>query len=379
MIKLRWAHIIPLAALALGSGLIATPASAATSGTWTATGSMNAARYHTTATVLPDGEVLVISGNGTASAELYNPATGTWTLTGSMSTERFDQTATLLSDGKVLVAGGGESAAGSAELYNPATGTWALTGNMHTNRLGATATLLKDGQVLVAGGDAGNATYDALSSAELYSPATGTWTVTGSMTTHREDASASLLANGEVLVAGGLGSGATPVSSAELYNPASGKWTPTGSMSAARQEGNATLLPDGDVLATAGVEGETGPFSELYSPATGQWSPAVGGVVSLSCIPAQDCRSNSTATLLGDGDVLVAGGFTGTASNPGSSASALLYNPAANTWATTGSMNTPRIYQTASLLQNGRVLVAGGEDFARHQGTLLASAELYTP
>ena len=379
MIKLRWVHILPVAALALGGGLIAVPASAATSGTWTVTGSMNAARYHTTSTVLPDGEVLVISGNGTASAELYNPATGSWTLTGSMSAERFDQTATLLPNGNVLVAGGGESAAGSAELYNPATGTWSLTGNMHTNRLAATATLLKNGEVLVAGGDAGSATYDALSSAELYNPATGTWTVTGSMTTHREDASASLLANGEVLVAGGLGSGATPVSSAELYNPATGQWTATGSMSVARQDANTTALPDGDVLATAGVTGETGPFSELYRPATGQWSPAIGGVASLSCTPTQDCRSNSTATLLGDGDVLVAGGYQGTASNPGSSASALLYNPAANTWATTGSMNTPRIYQTASLLQDGQVLMVGGETFAKHKATILASAELYTP
>ena len=354
MIKLRLAYIIPVAALALGGGLIASPASAATSGTWTLTGSMSTARYHTTATVLPDGEVLVISGNGTASAELYNPATGTWTLTGSMTTERFDQTATLLSDGKVLVAGGGESAVGSAELYNPTTGTWTLTGNMHTNRLGATATLLPDGEVLVAGGDAGKATYDALSSAELYNPATGTWTLTGSMTAPREEQTATLLGNGEVLVAGGLGSGATAVTSAELYNPATGKWAPTGSMSAARQEGNATLLPDGDVLATAGIDGASGPFSELYTPATGQWSPAIGGSLPLGCIPAQDCRDHSTATLLSDGEVLVTGGLQGTTSNGHSSISALLYNPAANTWAATGSMNTPASTRPRACSRTGR-------------------------
>ena len=307
MIKLRWVHILPVAALALGGGLIAVPASAATSGTWTVTGSMNAARYHTTSTVLPDGEVLVISGNGTASAELYNPATGTWTLTGSMTTERFDQTATLLSDGKVLVAGGGESAVGSAELYNPTTGTWTLTGNMHTNRLGATATLLPDGEVLVAGGDAGKATYDALSSAELYNPATGTWTLTGSMTAPREEQTATLLGNGEVLVAGGLGSGATAVTSAELYNPA-----------------------------------------------TGHWSPAIGGSLPLGCIPAQDCRDHSTATLLSDGEVLVTGGLQGTTSNGHSSISALLYNPAANTWAATGSMNTPASTRPRACSRTGR-------------------------
>jgi hypothetical protein len=199
------------------------------------------------------------------------------------------------------------------------------------------------------------------------------------MSTPRNEQSATLLASGKVLVTGGLGAGATAVSSAELYNPATGKWTPTGAMSAARQNGNATLLPDGDVLATAGIEGAAGPFAELYNPGTGQWSPATGGSVALGCIAVQDCRNLSTATLLGDGEVLVTGGFTGTASNPGSSASALLYNPATDTWATTGPLNTPRIYQTASLLQDGQVLVAGGEDFARHRGTILASAELYTP
>jgi Kelch motif len=378
MMRLRWAHVIPLAAVALGGGLMAAPASAATSGTWTVTGSMNAASDLNTATVLPDGEVLVI-GDGTTSAELYNPATGTWALTGSMNTARFEQTATLLPDGNVLVAGGGQTAAGSAELYNPATGKWTLTGNLHANRLGATATLLGNGEVLVAGGDAGGSTYMALSSAELYNPATGTWALTGSMSTAREEQAATLLANGEVLAAGGLGAGATPVSSAELYNPATGKWARTGAMSAARQGENATLLPDGDVLATAGIGGAAGPFAESYDPATGKWSPAIGGSLPLTCIAAQDCRLDSTATLLGDGDVLVAGGLLGTTSNGGSSASALLYNPASNTWTATGSLNTGRIDQTASLLQDGQVLVAGGETFGGHKRTLLASAELYTP
>jgi Kelch motif len=378
MIRLRWAHVIPLAAVALGGGLMAAPASASASGTWTVTGSMNAASDLNTATVLPDGEVLVI-GDGTTSAELYNPATGTWALTGSMNTARFEQTATLLPDGNVLVAGGGQTAAGSAELYNPATGKWTLTGNLHANRLGATATLLGNGEVLVAGGDAGGSTYMALSSAELYNPATGTWSLTGSMSTAREEQAATLLANGEVLAAGGLGAGATPVSSAELYNPATGKWARTGAMSAARQGENATLLPDGDVLATAGIGGAAGPFAESYDPATGQWSPAIGGSLPLTCIAAQDCRLDSTATLLGDGDVLVAGGLLGTTSNGGSSASALLYNPAAGTWTATGSLNTGRIDQTASLLQDGQVLVAGGETFGGHKRTLLASAELYTP
>ena len=390
MVRLRWPHIAVLAAavlaaLALAGGLMAAPASAAASGTWTLTGSMNALRFDNddTATVLPDGEVLVAGGDSTGiSAELYNPATGTWTLTGSMNTPRYSGTATLLPDGDVLVAGGGEGTTGTAELYNPATGTWALTGNLHTNREDQTATLLNNGEVLIAGGFSENAPFTELSSAELYNPATGTWTLTGSMSTAVYGATATLLENGEVLVAGGLTTTGSAVATAELYNPATGKWTPTGSMNAAREGGNATLLPNGDVLATSGFGLGTengGPFAELYSPATGKWSIATNGLSTLYACSAVLVCFGSSATLLGDGDVLVAGGEDGEYSNPHSTTEAVLYNPAANSWTTTGSMNVSRLFQTASLLQNGQVLVAGGETFADHKSTGLVSAELYTP
>lgn len=170
-----------------------------------------------------------MAGGGTGRAELYDPATGTWSVTGSMHVARSGQTATLLTDGQVLVAGGANS---SAELYNPATGTWTLTGSMHTGRAGQTATLLNNGEVLVAGGTAtSSTTFSALSSAELYNPATGSWTVTGSMTAVRDLQTATLLTSGQVLAVGGYNANASPVSSAELYNPATGKWTPTGAMS----------------------------------------------------------------------------------------------------------------------------------------------------
>jgi len=336
---------------------------------------MNTARLHGTATLLPDGEVLVAGvGSGTGpqpSAELYDPAAGTWTVTGSVNNPRVFDTATLLPDGQVLVAGGsgtGSIALSNAELYNPATGTWAVTGSMHAGRSSQTATLLPDGQVLVAGGM--DASGSALSSAELYSPATGSWARTGNMTTPRENHSATLLHNGQVLVAGGF------TATAELYNPATGRFTRTGSMTTARQSQDATLLPDGDVLITAGVS-SAGPFSELYHPAAGQWSDASGGLSACSSVRA--CRFGSTATLLGTGNVLVAGGSTGLNSNPSSTATAMLYNPAANAWTATGSMGAPRQYQLASPLADGQVLIAGGTDFTNHRSTFLASAELYTP
>jgi WD40 repeat protein len=222
--------------------------------------------------------------------------------------------------------------------------------------------------VLVAGGQGASGT--ALSSAELYNPATGKFTATGRMTTARVQATATLLNNGQVLVAGG------GTNTAELYNPATGKFTATGSMDIGRMHGNAVLLQDGDVLVTSGISAG-GPFAELYHPATGAWSDAIGGLT--ICTPVQDCRFYSSETLLADGSVLVAGGMTGLASNPSTTRSAMLYNPATNAWTATGAMNTDRGQQTATLLNNGQVLVAGGISFHTHRATELASAELYTP
>jgi hypothetical protein len=227
----------------------------------------------------------------------------------------------------------------------------------------AISTVLPDGEVLVVGTD----------NNELYDPATGTWAVTGSMIVSRIGETLILLPDGKVLAAGGGPSaGSGVLSSAELYNPATAKWARTGSMNTARAGQTANLLNNGDVLVTSGTLTS---FSELYHPATGQWS-ASGGAG--GCSSGDGCL-NSTATLLGDGDVLVAGGLIGSPSNPRTTAGAILYDPATNAWTTTGSMTTPRELQTANLLTDGQVLVFGGEDFANHRVTRLASAELYTP
>src|ERR1039457_3054115 len=150
-------------ALALAAGT-AVPGLRQSSGTWANTGKLNSARVNHTATLLTNGEVLAAGGNdnaGTlASAELYSPATGKWTVTGSMATVRTFQTATLLPSGRVLVAGGligisdtgVISCTGSAELYNSATGQWTVTSSMTTPRFEHATTLLANGQVLVAGG-----------------------------------------------------------------------------------------------------------------------------------------------------------------------------------------------------------------------------------
>jgi WD40 repeat protein len=216
--------------------------------------------------------------------------------------------------------------------------------------------LLPNGQVLVAGGFNG----DILSSAELYDPASGTWTATGSLVTARTSHTATLLPNGMVLVVGGVGESDSILESAELYDPASGTWTPTGSLNIARELHTATLLPNGKVLVAAGAGNAVNLAStELYDPASGAWT-ATGSLAT--------ARFDHTATLLPNGQVLVAGGNDGV-----SLKSAELYDPASGIWSATGNLKAAHEQHTATLLPNGKVLVAGG--IANNH--TLASAELY--
>ena len=219
-------------------------------GTWTVTGSMITPRYGHAATLLLNGKVLVeggipvnsSTGTATNSAELYDPVSGTWTNTGAMNGAHYDHTATLLPDGKVLVVGGSDHYNGagtnSAELYDPVSGTWSYTGTMNDARVVHSATLLPSGKVMVAGGAGTNALstpgiYECLASVELYDPATGTWGMTSELNIARNGHSATLLPNGKVLIAGGFNSHFSYptdyVSSAELYDAGLGysnAWQP---------------------------------------------------------------------------------------------------------------------------------------------------------
>jgi hypothetical protein len=342
-------------------------------GTFSATGSMNAVRAIPTVTLLQNGQVLVAGGcssdpsigpcNPVASAELYNPNTGLFTVTGSMSAPRFVHTATLLPNGQVLITGG-QSTSGVtlaiAELYNPSTGVFTLTGLMNAARQNQTATLLQNGQVLVAGG---NNNSSPLASAELYNPSTGVFTLTGSMGTARYVPMAALLPNGQVLITGGITNpNPTYVPSAELYNPTTGTFSYTGSMSTARGYFTATALQNGQVLAAGGYNGSALVTSaEIYDPTLGSFS-LTGSMTNLQGGPA---------TLLGDGQVLFAGGYNGSTQL----ATSELYNPTTAMFSLTGSMTMPRNGAGATLLANGQVLVVGGADSAG----VLASAELYQP
>ncbi len=356
--------------------VVATPTPSFKPGAFSVTGSMTTARLGATATLLSDGRVLVAGGllpatGVLASAELYDPKTGTFAATGWMTTTRWRQTATLLADGRVLVVGGTDKDAKdltSAEIYDPASGTFSATGSMGVARSGQMATLLPDGRVLIAGGEADYNNPVPLATAELYDPGTGKFGPTGSMSAGRTGATASLLADGRVLIAGGDGSmvgyAYQALKSAELYDPSVAQFSPTGSLTVARSGSTATLLPDGRVLVAGGV-GSQGALSsaELYDPNSGIFRPT-GSMA----IP----RQNPTAVRLNNGRVLILGGGELTAT-------AELYDPATGAFASTGSMTTARGNFTATLLADGRVLIAGGGGFVAANPVNLASAELYQP
>jgi uncharacterized protein (TIGR03437 family) len=259
-------------------------------GAFTPTGGMSVPRVGPAATLLNNGKVLFAGGvyagqddscapdsavfyAGSCfpvTAELYDPDTGTFTATGDMITE-FVDTATLLPDGKVLITKGNLQRGGqyltSAELYDPTTGTFTFAGYAKTNHSGPTATLMMNGKVLIAGGDWGDGDGGSFI-AEVYDPATGTFSGTLNMTVGREQHTATLLPDGNVLFAGGHLVFDLAVST-EIYDPIKGAFTRTANMSTAHEMHTATLLGDGTVLITGGFM----PFpaltssAELYHPA----------------------------------------------------------------------------------------------------------------
>jgi Galactose oxidase, central domain/Kelch motif len=282
-------------------------------GRWSTGRLMHLSRENFATTALPNGRILVTGGakadfTSRRTAEIYDPVRNRWTVARPMLRARQFHTATLLPNGTVLVAGGmvgGGSSRATAELYDPRRNRWSATGSMHGARIAHSATLLRDGRVLVAGG-VDDIELPGVRTAELYDPATHRWTTTGSMSAvHDFDGfcceGAVRLRDGRVLVAGGRDVHRNVQRTAELYDPARGRWTVTGSLQVGRSGGSPlVVLRDGRVLAIGGAD-DFGAlkYAETYDPRAGRWSR-----VNDLAHP----RNDGTAVLLGNGRVLVAGG-----------------------------------------------------------------------
>jgi N-acetylneuraminic acid mutarotase len=302
---------------------------------------------------LTDGRILVTGGRQDdrplAAADLYDPSTNGVGTTAPLSTARYNHSATMLPEGKVLVVGGQSTETGfvaTAEIYDPIADRWSSAGALATARAGHTATLMPGGQILVAGG---HNSRRFLETVELYDPVANAWTTAPPMNSARSGHTATLLPGGLLLVAGGFGGKSQ--AGAERYNPADNTWTTAGSLADGRFGHTATPLPDGKVLVAGGLNSAHGgtylASVETYDPVANGWAgaPAMGGA-----------RAFHTATPLLDGEILVLGGKDGRRLL----ASAERYDPAKNGWTSAGSLRIARWLHTATLLSGRRVLVVGG-------------------
>jgi len=329
--------------------------------------------------LLGNGTVLMTggldsAGNPLGSAELYDYRTGDFSSTGNMTIARQQHRTVRLYTGKVLVTGGRPHAISnvlnSAELYDPGSGTFASTGNMRQYRRLHRSTELPNGKILITGGLGGtsNTANGILAMAELYDPATGVFTqTTGSMTTARRNHQMILLPTGKVLIAGGFGAGGVLLKSAELYDPATNTFKATGNMITARSP-LLTRLPNGKILASNGSDEGGTPIQtlEIYDPKTGTFKAAGKALVA---------RDGNKVSRLGNGKSILVGGQT-TADAASVTNSAELYDDENGSLSFTGGLITGRQDFAQEILPNGRILVAGGLD---SNGTVLSSAELYTP
>jgi hypothetical protein len=306
-----------------------------------------------TATLLPDGKVLIAGGmrrnqDFYKSAELYDPAPGKFQSTGEMSLGRVSQTAVLLRSGKVLIAGGwiGHGCTDSVEVYDPTTGKFsALPAKMTTPRGDARATLLATGDVLITGG-ADHDSPGGITSAEVFRIADMSFHAIQPMHFARVSHTATLLQDGRVLIAGGRGANVN--AAAEIYDPKTERFTLTGSLTAARYKHTAGLLRDGRVLVAGGSDERdwSGNLSsaEIYDPKTGKFSAAPSLISARFKLPEE-------AVMLESGNLVIAGG----------SRKVELFDPTAGKFtAVAGEISGPWHFMSETRLKDGSILLAGG-------------------
>jgi hypothetical protein len=305
------------------------------------------------------------------------PPTPGWASAGSLATPRWGAAVATLPGGDVLVAGGTEGSSSRAavahvEVYRVATGTWEVVAPMHERRSLAQAVTLGNGLVLVFGGSRDEV---PLATAELFDPGTGRWTETAPMTVPRTDFAGVALADGRAMaIGGGTGTGGSSVTrTVEIFDPASGSWSRTGSMDTARAYAEAIVLGEGSVLVAGGRStyfgsGRTFASAERWAPDTGSWSPA--GAMSVP-------RYHASIALLGGASALVAGGWPDTGSTA-ALASTEVFDAASGTWETAGDMRVSRAVFAMIALDDGRLLAVAGKTGGLESAST-PSAELFDP
>jgi N-acetylneuraminic acid mutarotase len=273
---------------------------------------MHSARYYHTASLLSDGNVLVVGGNGSAgverTTEIFDTSSGTWQRAGSIALPRRCQTATPLPNGTLIITGGddGETPYASCELYDSFARSWKRIDSMRVNRTVHTATLLNNGMLLVVGGDSRQGSrMVTTSSCELYDLETEQWRPTGSLHVGRSNHTTVMLADGRVLVMGGTNDRLGELRSCEIYDPASETWSFVDSLSVPRAGHVTTCLSDGRVIVVGGYNSRNGrtylSHCELFDPRTGKWRLSA---------PIPNPATTPTLTMLADGRLLLAGGFS---------------------------------------------------------------------
>ena len=357
-------------------------------GRWSTAPALQLIRGSTSAVTLRDGRV-VVAGGGLGSipldaTEIFDPTTRRWSTSAKLNEARRGHVALRLRDGRVLVAGG--IARGrllrSAEIFDSRKESWTKAADMKVPRLGHTMTLLPDGRVLVAGGTGtrgpaseGSQSVRPIASAEIFDPASRRWTSVGGMLTPRFEHTATELADGRVLIAGGLGyeqGKVQPVAAAELFDPSTGTFTRAASMQEPRTDHAATALEGGRVIVLGGDSGRSAIASaEVYDAARGAWSKAAS---------LREARRGHSVTVLRDGTVVVVGGEYFNEGTRTSLASAERYDPREDDWFSAGRMSCFRSEQAAALLRNGSVLiVAGDAAFPGKPPVAQSCVELYVP